>query len=70
MALSKLNARASHGTGNKGSLSQFNQRASHGTGNKGTTASLVAGTHRTGKTAFPSMARGPVRAKAGRAGIG
>lgn len=69
MALSKLNARASHGSGKKGSLSQLNARASHGSGNRGNLSALVAGTHRTGKSPFPSMARGPVREAARRAGV-
>ena len=51
------------------SLSQLNRKASHGTGSKGTLKSLVAGTKKTGKSPFPSMAKGPVRDRARRAGV-
>lgn len=61
VSLSKLNARASHGSGSKGSLSSLTRRTHKGSGSKGTTRTLTAGTSRTGQSPFPSMARGPLR---------
>jgi hypothetical protein len=71
VALSKLNSQASHGSGKGGSLSSLNRKASHGSTSKsGMASKLASGTKKTGKSPFPSMARGPVRDKARGAGIG
>lgn len=52
-------------------LSKLNQKASHGsTVKSGMASKLVSGTRKTGKSPFPSMARGPVRDKARSAGVG
>jgi len=52
-------------------LSKLNSQASHGTTVKsGMAAKLVSGTKKSGKSPFPSMARGPVRSKARGAGVG
>ena len=56
--------------GPRGTLKSLTRKTHKGSGNKGTTASLVAGTRKTGNSPFPSMARGPVRTKARGAGVG
>jgi hypothetical protein len=71
VALRKLNSKAHHGSGNKGSLSSLNRKAHHGSTSKSGMASrLNSGHSKTGKSPFPSMARGPVRDKARSAGVG
>ena len=45
----------------RGSLSQLTSKAHKGSGSKGSLSTLVAGTRKTGKQPFPSMARGPLR---------
>ena len=70
-ASSRADSRVRKSTsGGKGTLKSLTRKTHKGTGNKGTTASLVAGTKKTGKSPFPSMARGPVRSKARGAGVG
>jgi hypothetical protein len=51
----------SKGSGSKGSLSQLTRKTHKGTGSKGTLRSLLSGTRKSGKSPFPSMARGPLR---------
>lgn len=58
---SAIGAGMSKGRGNIGSLSELTRKTHKGSGNKGTTASLVAGTKKTGPMPRPSMMRGPLR---------